>query len=101
MLYSRFFKSLKPPLYVGLEVDTQQLNVPNRNITFSKFKNNRTYIVLSYFIQVIESISIHRFVPIFRKHVKLRPHENINYDSISYRNFSFSTRFCFKKLKKG
>jgi hypothetical protein len=26
-----------------------------------------------YFIQVIESISIHRFVPIFRKHVKLRP----------------------------
>ena len=27
-----------------------------------------------YFIQVIESISIHRFVPIFRKHVKLRPH---------------------------
>ena len=26
-----------------------------------------------YFIQVIESISIHRFVPIFRKHVKSWP----------------------------
>jgi len=26
-----------------------------------------------YFVQVIESISIHRFVPIFRKHVKMRP----------------------------
>ena len=49
MLYSRFFISLKPPLYVGLEVDTQQLNVPNRNITLSKLKINRTYIVLSYF----------------------------------------------------
>ena len=27
-----------------------------------------------YFIQAIEKISIHRFVPLFRKHVKLRPH---------------------------
>ena len=41
-----------------LEVDTQQLNVPNRNITLSLVKINRTYIVLSYFstifiIQVI------------------------------------------------
>ena len=26
------------------------------------------------FIQVIESISIHRFVPFFRKHVKSWPH---------------------------
>jgi len=26
-----------------------------------------------YIIQVIESFSIHRFVPFFRKHVKLRP----------------------------
>ena len=29
-----------------------------------------------YFIQVIESISAHRFVPIFRIHVKLRIKEN-------------------------
>ena len=33
MLYSRFFISLKPPLYVGLEVDTQQLNVPKISIS--------------------------------------------------------------------
>ena len=34
MLYSRFFISLKPPLYVGLEVDTQQLNVPKVNVAY-------------------------------------------------------------------
>ena len=49
MLYSRFFKSLKPPLYVGLEVDTQQLNVPTNNVAYMIHCINRTYMVLSYF----------------------------------------------------
>ena len=46
MLYLRFFNYLKPPLYIGLEVDTQQLNVPNCNITLSQVKINRTIIYL-------------------------------------------------------
>ena len=94
MLYSRFFKSLKPPLYVGLEVDTQQLNVPKHNVAYMIYCVNRTYIVLSYFstlfiikkitLLIVQNICyflfkqlrkswVHRFVPIFRKHVKLRP----------------------------
>ena len=42
MMYSRFFKSLKPPLYVGLEVDTQQLNVPKFNAAYKYTCVNRT-----------------------------------------------------------
>jgi len=40
-----------------------------------------------YFIQVIEKISIHRFVPIFRKHVKSWPHVKnkvIHFESLFY-----------------
>ena len=42
MLYSRFFISLKPPLYVGLEVDTQQLNIPKINVAYKYTCVNRT-----------------------------------------------------------
>ena len=45
-----FFHSLKPPLYVGLEVDTQQLNVPK--ISISNICSMSIY-VSKYQIQIL------------------------------------------------
>ena len=67
MLYSRFFKSLKPPLYVGLEVDTQQLNVPK--ISISNVCSMSIYIS-RYQIQILILKKQVIFIN-FKKHLKI------------------------------